>query len=69
MTSIKLNFFPHVQILIFLGQATQGNILDNCISLDSVQYFLVVLGVVGMCQLLLISQLYIYILKSIFLLF
>ena len=43
-------FFPQVQILIFLHEATQS---DHCISLNSVQNVLVVLGVVDMCHLLL----------------
>ena len=52
--STTLNIFPQIQILIFLRQAIQGDNIRQLISLNNVQKFLVVLGVVDMCHLLLI---------------
>ena len=53
----KLNFFSSGSIFFsFFARTLKVTIFDGCISLNSVQHFLVVLGVVDMCHLLLNEQ-------------
>ena len=62
--SNKLNFFPQIQILIFLCKQLRITIIDCCISLKMIKKILVVLGVVDTRQLLLNGQFYIKITYS-----
>ena len=51
--SNKLNFFPRIQILIFLREATQNDHIRLLYKFERDKKILVVLGVVDMLQLLL----------------